>query len=103
MFEVGKKYQSKHSLSVWDCLWDDGKFVLLRCGSGSPGVWYQKDFIAFREYHEPKVEKIKRFVWESGYSKDGYTTGAAGYELKEPIGSYELTFTDGKLTKVEIV
>ena len=105
MFEVGKKYKFNSVPTLYTCLWTNGEDVLFDDPNGLPFVEHSHSYLdQYREYVEPKVGRVTRHIRRSEYSEDGFTAcmreNSNQYDW---CGSIELTFTDGKLTNVEIV
>ena len=102
MFEVGKIYESTiglrakclfayesygHSCMVGEVLVGDSLYLV--------GEKYPFSGQHWKEYHEPKIEKTRRYLARSVLF--------AAKDIFDGYDTVELTYTDGKLTDVEII
>lgn len=102
-FEVGKRYTCKWVKDPITVVAVGEEYLIGKVYSGPERVFTTHPDNRWTEYHEPKVEKFKRFVVRNDVDSEmivdtnepqwGYTT----------LGKIEIILTDGKLTSVEIM
>ncbi len=56
-FEVGKKYNVKGGIKLYECVWDDGSFALLKDEDGTPFLVHNSGFDYYGEYIPPPPEE----------------------------------------------
>lgn len=110
MFEVGKKYKSKYSGTVYDCIWIKENEVLLRNPrvsiSHESAVYgtRQDSFAGYVEYVEPKVVEQELYVkCDEKYFQKFWLSSNTDVFKESVVGKIRVIHTEGQGIKIEVL